>query len=512
MNPFKSIKTGHIIAGMAIAKFLIHIGANNIYGLHRDEYLYIAEGQHLGWGYMEGPPMIAFLAWIANLFGGSPFVIRLIPSLAGVASIILIGTLVKELGGKRGAIFFACLAFVISPSFLRSNMLFQPVSFNQFFWLLSAFWMIRIVRFDKANYWYFLGISLGLGLMTKYSIAFLIIALCIASFFSKQRKWYGTKYPYLAMLIALLIFLPNLIWQWQHHYPVLDHMRELAETQLVHVDTVHFFVDQFQNQLAGSMIWVAGLLYLLFSRNMRDFRMFGIGFLLLLAMIYILGGKTYYTLGIYPVLFVFGGLALEHVIHQSWIRWALTGLIVISNAAFIPFSIPFIAPEKMQSYCAFMKENLGMEGPLRWEDGTLQSIPQDYADMFGWEEMVEKVSRIYHALPDSTRSQCHIYGGSYGHAGAIHYFRRKYELPEAHSLSASFMIWAPSNIDFDHQILIDDRKQDSSSWFRNMILVDSIQQPYARDPGYIYYRTEPKVDLHNAWKDYVEEFKSRYNF
>jgi hypothetical protein len=497
---------------MAIAKFLIHIGANNIYGLHRDEYLYIAEGQHLGWGYMEGPPMIAFLAWIAHLFGGSALIIRMIPTMAGVASILLIGKLVKDLGGKNWAIFFTCLAFLISPAFLRSNMLFQPVSFNQFFWLLSAFWMIRIIRFEKANDWYFLGITIGLGLMTKYSIAFIIVALLVASLFSKQRKWYVTKYPYQAMLIALVLFLPNIIWQWQHHFPVLNHMRELAETQLVHVDSFSFFMDQFQNHLAGSILWVAGLMYLLFSQKMRDYRMFGIGFLILLAMIYMLGGKTYYSLGIYPVLFVFGGLSIERVIHRAWIKWALVAFMITSNAVFSPYAIPFISAEKMQNFCRMMKENLGLEGPLRWEDGTVRQLPQDYADMFGWEEVAQKVGRIYHLLPDSTRSQCHIYGGSYGHAGTINYFRKKYDLPEAHSMSASFMIWAPSKINFDNQILIDDRKQDSSSWFRNMILVDSIQNPYARDPGYIYYRTEPKIDLEKAWKEMVRENKDAFGF
>lgn len=132
MNTFQSIKAGHIIVLMAIAKFLIHIGANNIYGLHRDEYLYIAEGQHLGWGYMEGPPMIAFLAWIAHLFGGSALIIRMIPTMAGVASILLIGKLVKDLGGEElGDLFYLSCIFDITciPAFKYafSTGEFQPV-------------------------------------------------------------------------------------------------------------------------------------------------------------------------------------------------------------------------------------------------------------------------------------------------------------------------------------------------------------------------------------------------
>ena len=508
----KFIQTGHIILGMALVKLVIHLFANNIYGLHRDEYLYFAEGQHLGWGYMEGPPMIALLAWFANIFGGSPFVIRLIPTLIGVMSVVLIGNLVRDLGGKKWAIFIACLAFIISPAFLRSNMLFQPVSLNQFFWLLSAFWMVRIVKFKDNRDWYWLGVTIGLGLMTKYSILFFVTAMLIASLFTKHKTWYRTKYPYITAAIACVIFLPNLLWQWHHHFPVIDHMRELSETQLVHVNTVQFFVDQFQNQLAASLIWVPGLFNVLFAKRMSDFRMFGLGYIILLAMIYILGGKTYYTLGIYPMLFVFGGLAIEDVIQRDWIRWILVGVMVVANTIFSPYALPFLPVETMQKYCTYMRDKIGLEGPLRWEDGTTRQLPQDYADMFGWEEIAENVGKVYHALPDSIRQSCNIFGGGYGHAGAINFYRKKYNLPEAHSMNASFLIWAPKEIEFTNQIMVNDRKQNSSDWFQNMTLVDSVRNIHARDPGYIYYRSVPKRDLKEAWKENVEQFKSRYGF
>ena len=508
----QSLGTRHVIIIMALIKLGIHLLVNNNYGLHRDEYLYIAEGNHLGWGYMEGPPMIGLFAWVAQLFGASPFVIRLIPTLIGVASVVLIGQMVRDLGGKKFAVFLACLAFIISPSFLRSNMLFQPVSFNQFFWLLTSFWLMRIVIFKRERDWYYLGLSIGLGLLAKYSIIFFVFSLLLAMLLTKHRNWFKTKYPYLAVLIATILFLPNLIWQWQHQFPVIDHMKELTSTQLVHVDAVHFFVDQFQNQLASSVIWLTGLFFLLFSKKMKAFRMFGFAYLILLALIFMLGGKTYYTLGIYPMLFVFGGMAIDQYVQQGWVKALLVAGIVISNVYFSPYAVPVLPIQKMQDYCAFMKEKYGLEGPLRWEDGSVRELPQDYADMFGWEEIAMKVGRLYHSLPDSVRQSCHIYGGGYAHAGAINYYREKYNLPEAHSMNASFMIWAPTEIKFDNQILIDDRLQDSSTWFYDMELVDSIENQYARDPGYIYYRSNPRRDLSEAWREFASEYKSRYKF
>ena len=505
------ISRQQVIIGMALLKLIIHLLANNIYGLHRDEYLYIAEGQHLGWGYMEGPPTIALLAWLADLFGGSPFMIRLLPTLIGVASMVLLGKMVELLGGKRWAVFLACLAFLISPAFLRSNMLFQPVGFNQFFWVLSAFWIIRIAQKGDPRDWYYLGITAGMGLMTKYSIAFFLIPILIASFFSEQRKWYATQHPYLAFGLALLIFLPNMIWQLQHNLPVVHHMRELAETQLVHVDPLFFILEQFQNQLAGSLVWIAGLGYLLVSRRIRQYRFLGIAFILMLSVILMLGGKTYYTLGAYPVLFVFGGLAMEELIKKKWILWCVAAGMFLMNVVFSPYALPFLPVDKMQDYCAFMQDKIGLDGPLRWEDGAIYTLPQDYADMFGWHEIVHKVSAIYHALPDSTKAHCHILGGSYAHAGAVNYYRKKYDLPEAHSLSASFLIWAPEKLKFNNQIMIDDRRQDGSSWFQSMTLVDSIENPYARDPGFIYYRSGPKIDVEKAWRDLVWERKTQYN-
>ena len=500
-----------LIAGFAIFKLLIHLFTNANYGLHRDEFLYLAEGQHLAWGYMEVPPMIALIAKIVSLFGESVFMVRFFPSLIGALTVALMGLLVKELGGKRWAIIFACLAFIVSPAFMRSNWLLQPVSFNQFFWFLSAFWMVKIVKYEDPKYWYFLGVTAGLGFLTKYSIVFFFAALIIALLISPHRKWFATKYPYLALGIAFLIASPNLFWQFQHNFPVVHHMQELAETQLVNVEISGFIFFQFINHWSGTLVWLPGLIFLLFSPKMKDFRFIGIAFLTLILIIIFLAGKSYYTIGAYTMLFVFGGIGLESVLKNKAQKITLATALVAFVIGVLPLSLPVLSMENMEKYCDFLITKIGLEGPMRWEDGKVRSLPQDYADMNGWEELAQNVSKVYHQLSDEEKSQCNILGASYGEAGAINFYRKKYKLPEAYSRNSSFVLWAPEDIQFNNQILIIDERQNGSDWFGNMELVDSIENPFARDKGYIYYRSNPKGDIQAAWKAYIRERKDEFN-
>ncbi|MEM1120677.1 MAG: glycosyltransferase family 39 protein, partial [Bacteroidota bacterium] len=215
----------HLLLLLAGIKMAIHLGANYLteFGLHRDEYLYIAESDHLAWGYMEVPPMLSIIGKVARLlFGNTEFAVRFFPALIGAISIVLIGIMARNLGGKKYAQLIAGFGFLISPVFLGSNNLFQPVSFNQFMWLLSAFVMVQIVntsdlsKFDSLTnsssgtekakkYWYWLGIIAGLGFLTKYAIVFFFAAMIGGILLTPNRKIFLTKYPYTSLGIALLI-------------------------------------------------------------------------------------------------------------------------------------------------------------------------------------------------------------------------------------------------------------------------------------------------------------------
>lgn len=494
-----------LIYGFAVLKLLIHFLTNTNYGLHRDEYLYYDMGNHLSWGYMEVPPMVAFLAKLASFLGGSVFAIRLFPALIGAITIVLIGRLVKSLGGNTWAIIIACTAFIFSPAYLGSNTLFQPVSFNQFFWFLCAYFLIKIVQTHKATYWYYLGIACGLAFLTKYSILFYILSLVLGLLAGRQHKLLLTKHPYQAVVIALIIALPNLLWQYKMGFPVVDHMQELASSQLVNVQWTDYFFAQLLMQSSVTLIWAAGLTFLLINKRFAPYRFVAWALLVNVILILALSGKDYYTLGAYPILFVFGGLAWENWLKTAWSKILLLTFIFVFNLGTYPYVLPILKVAQMEKYCAYMSDRLGLTAPLLWENGAYYSLPQDYADMHGWDEMARKVSLIYHRLSDEEKAKCMIYGGNYGHAGAINYFRHKFDLPEAFSFNSSYQLWLPEHYSFDKQIQIEDNKQGPSEYFHKMILLDSVENRYARDPGYIYLKESPKVDVEKVWTELVKE-------
>lgn len=501
----------NVVLFFAALKLLLHLFANTRYGFHRDEFLYLEQGRHLSWGYMECPPLIGVLAALTQVFNAPLGLVRLLPTLAGVGIIMLIGKAVMDLGGSKWAQALACLGYLASSAFLRCNMLFQPVTFDQLFWFLLAFSILYLIKTRNPVYWYWAGLFAGLGLMAKYSMAFYLAAFLGALLFSQERRWFKSFYPWIAMGIALAIFLPNLYWQISHRLPVLTHMQELQETQLKHVEIGDFIFSQFLMQVSVLPIWLAGLLAL-FGSRWKPYRPVGLAFLLSVGILIVLRGKSYYTLGAYPVLFIFGGLALDRVLVKSWYKYALSTVVATLSVMLLPYALPVLPLLKMEAYCAWMKDHFGLAGPLYWEDGSLHSLPQDYADMNGWEEMVQRLSDAYHRLPEAEQATCMLYGGSYGHTAPVAYYREKYSLPQIYSLHNSSIAWMPDSAHFDRLLVLDDVRITESQHFKKVILLDSIRDPYAREKGYLYYQSEPRVNPDSTWRELVLERKKRYGF
>ncbi len=509
----KNNQLNQLIYFFGLSKLLIHFFTNSNYGFHRDEYLYLDQGNHLGWGFMEIPPLLPVISKIIGWLGSSVFVTRLFPVLIGVMTIILAGMIVKKLGGKKWAIVFTCGGLLLSPAMLGSNTLYQPVSFNQFFWFLSAYLLLQAIKTEQPRFWYFLGVSIGFGFLMKYSIVFYGLSVVVALLFTSHRKWFTTKYPYQTLLIALVIAAPNLFWQYEHNWPVLHHMKELAESQLVHVDWIGFLLEQIQFHFAFSIIWIAGLVGLFSWEKFKLYRFLGIGFLLTVLLIGYLSGKPYYTIGAFTILFPFGGIVLEKWISKNAVRASLFLVMTFLTIPVWPYVLPVFKIDKMKEYCTYMDENFGLDGPLVWENNRKYELPQDYADMFGWEEISQRVAKIYHALPPEKKEKCLVYAGNYGHAGSMNYYAEKYDLPEIHCFNSSYVMWIKEEVDFNCQIMVEDWYQDlTSDYFEKRVLLDSIHNPFAREKGLIYFQEIPKVDVKEAWKNIVRGEKEAFNF
>ena len=307
----KISKEWYLIIGLAALKLIIHFSTNTNYELHRDSFLYYSLGEHLDWGYVSVPPLIAILSKLSViLFGNTTFALRFFPAIVGSISVVLIARIVQELKGGKWAIFIAVLAFMVSPSFLRSNTLFQPVSFNQFSWLLSGYLIVRLIKTGNPKLWIGIFIVFGVSFLNKYSITFFIISFLLSILLTQQRVLLKSKYFFIGGAMGILIIAPNLFWQYNNGWPLLVHMSELQKYQFVNVSKIGFIIDQLIMNFPALLIWMTGFIVFLFFKAEKQYKTLALTSLFTILMILTLGGKSYYTLGVYPIMFALGAFAI----------------------------------------------------------------------------------------------------------------------------------------------------------------------------------------------------------
>ena len=471
---------------LAFIKFILpFILQNPLYEPHRDEFLYLAEAQHMAWGYMEIPPLLSIFAWISNWFGHGIFWIKLWPSLFGALTYFIVGKIILSLGGRSLALLLAFLAFVLGI-FLRMHFLFQPNFLEVFFWTMIAYSIYKFIQTGKNKWLYVLGISAGFGMISKYSVAFFLLSIIGGLLVAKNRKIFLNKHLYFAALIGFSIFLPTLFWEYQNHFPVLVHMKELQQTQLQYVSPKGFLVDQFLMNLPCVFVWLAGLYFVVFKQQGR-FQVFGWAYFFVILLLLYFQGKNYYSAGVYPVLFAFGAFQLESFANKHSRVWKYAFIIIplAIGVPIIPLGLPVAKPARLASY--YQKIHVKNTGFLKWEDLNNHPLPQDFADMLGWNEMTEKTGRAYSTLTEEEKKNTLIFADNYGEAGAINFYGKKYHLPEAYSDNASFLYWLPDSVHLVNIVLItDDKKEMQHPFlkdFSSAVLYDSVTNVFARERG-----------------------------
>jgi hypothetical protein len=459
---------------------------SSIYEPHRDEFLYLAEGSHPAFGFMEVPPLLSVFAWLTQHLGNSIFWIKFWPSLFGALNFVLVGKLIISLGAKLFALILLFFCFFFT-GFLRVHFLFQPNCLEIFFYTVIAVGLIQYVRTSENKWLYITGIGAGLGMLSKYSVAFYLISLLPALLLTKQRTIFLNRHFYIALGLAFIIFLPNLIWQYIHHFPVFYHMHELSSTQLQYVQLSSFLIDQLVMFLPCCFIWVTGFLYLFFNKEGKTFVFLGLAYIGVVAILLWFHGKSYYTLGLYPILFGFGSIVIEKwTVHSRFfLRFIFSAIIIYFGIRFTFICLPLMSPPRLAAY--YEKTHAAKLGVLRWEDQKNHPLPQDFADMLGWEEMAEKTSAAFHSLDSSQQTNTIIFCDNYGMAGAVTYYRKKYHLPAAYSDNASFLYWISDTVNFKNLVLIesdpDEMKYGFIKQFSSAKIIDSVTNPYAREKG-----------------------------
>ncbi len=496
---------------LAAAKLTVHLLTYSMYELHRDEMLYFAMGDHLSFGYASTPPFVGFLAFIAkSVFGYSEFGIKLLPALAGVASVVLMALMVREMGGKNMALIIAGTGFIAAAAFLRTNSMFQPVSFDQLFWLLSAYLALRLVNTGNLKLWFWIGAVFGLAFLNKYSIVFFAFALVAAILISKHRKLIFTRQFVIGMFIGFLVILPNVVWQYTHNWPVVHHMAELQRTQLVHVNITGFLIEQLMNCSFSTFIWLVGLVALLFFRAEKQYRFLALAFLLTIFVIVLGHGKAYYTLGAYTMMLAAGGYTMEKYFRKKWavLNYLTIAIAIVGSIWVLPMELPVASFNKVAKLC---DPETG-KFPQRWEDGEIHPIPQDYADMTGWKELTEITAKAYNSLDEIQKKTCMIYAENYGLAGAVNFYGHSLGLPKPFSMSDSYLLWAPDSATNGPFIYINNEVGDIDKLFNTFPEVGRVNNPYFRENGVrVFLCTDPKENWKQFYSQKIKEMKSIYN-
>jgi 4-amino-4-deoxy-L-arabinose transferase-like glycosyltransferase len=416
-----------IVLGIAALVLVLHLTTNGLYDFHRDSLYYMDSARHPAWGYVDYPPVTPTIARFSLwLFGPSVWGLRFWPSLAGSVMVALASLIARELGGGRPARLLAAVGAAASPVLLGANWLFQTVTFDQLIWL-SCLWIVaRLLRTGDARLWLALGVVIGIGLETKYTIVGLIAGLVIGTLATPLRRQLMKPWPWIGLGLAFLIFLPNVIWQITNDWPSVQYTFNHKSAQSVDFSPLTFLAEQLA--LIGPLaipVWLAGLYWLLASPARR---MLGIA-ALVTFIVYTFTGKSYYVGPLHPFLIAAGACALEAWTQQRhrWLRASTVAALTVQALALLPVTLPVVPEAQMAR-------------------SPLAQVRKDFADTVGWHDLVSQVAAIYHGLSPADQATALILTNNYGEAGAIDTYGRSAGLPGAYSGELSYYYWKPGSI------------------------------------------------------------------
>ncbi|MGD0435174.1 MAG: glycosyltransferase family 39 protein [Bryobacteraceae bacterium] len=493
---------GLIVGSLAAVKLVVHLYAGGHYGYFVDELYYLACADHLDWGYVDQPPLIALIAKLVRwLIGDSLPAIRLLPALAGATEVLLTGWIARELGGGRFAQGFAALTALVAPGLLAVNGFMSMNSFEPLFWLGCAYVLIRIIKTGDDKLWLWFGVLAGVGLENKHSMLIFGFALSAGLLLTAQRRLLRSPWFWTAGFIAFLIFLPNLLWNVQHHFPFLEIQANIRRSgRDVALTPPAFFAQEIFAMLPLTLpVWLAGLWRYFFTEPGKRFRSLGWAWLLAAGIIVIASPRIYYLFPAFPVLLAAGSVQLEKWLappRWTWARIAYATLVALLGILLAPLAIPLLPVE---TYIRYSKA-LHLEQP-RIENSALGPLPQIFADQFGWDEMAATVAGVYNRLPARVRAKTAIFGQNYGEAGAIDLFGPKYGLPKAISGHQNYFLWGPRGYTGESMIVMDDNQAQLETLFDYVQKAARVENPYSMPYRHfdVFYCRGMKQPLKDLW-------------
>ena len=483
-----------ILLALALARLLLHLLTNGQYGFHRDELAVLDDAHHLAWGYVAYPPLVPFLAHASmQLFGDSLDAYRTPSALAQALAMLFAGLIARELGGRRFAQVVAAIAVACVPFSMLAGSMLQYTSPDYLWWVLAAWLLLKLANGGDPRWWLCLGLVIGLGTMTRYTMLFCVAGIVVAALATPLRRQLAGPWPWAGAVLSLLVFAPNAWWQWQHDFVYLDFVQHIHARDVEIGRTGDFLSGQLLLGAGPLLVplWLAGLAWLAFAKGAVRWRLLAWLYAAALGLFWLAGARDYYLAPAYPMLLAAGAVVLERGIARLRPR---TVLVARSATALV-----LLAALMASALVALPLAPVGSQG---WH--VSRRFHDNFAEQVGWPELVAQVATIYHALPEAERARTAIYANNYGEAGAIDRYGPALGLPAAISGINSYWARGYGNPPPTTVIVLGDDAEGISDTPATCTLAGRVRIPHGvenEESGHsdIYVCRDLKFDWAKAW-------------
>ena len=472
------------------------------YGMFRDEFYYHASASRLDWGYVDHPPLsIWILAATRAVLGDSLLATRLPAILAAVLVVVGTGMLARRLGGGLFAQALAMVCVVACPMLLGIHSYYSMNSFDHLFWLAAAYVLVALIDRGSPRLWLVLGAVSGIGLLNKTSMAFFGIGLVAAIALTPLRRWLATPWPYAGGVLAFVLYLPNVFWQWSNDFAMLEFMRNAAQYKNAPMSPLVFLGEVVKTYHPVLLpVWAAGVLYPFVVERARRWRPLAIVFLAVLLVFIVGNGKPYYAAPAFSLMFALGAVWVgAATTGRRRVRVAVLAAIAIAGAVAAPMAVPLLPPAQALAYM----QTIGL-APKPMERSHIGAMPQHFADRFGWRERAELVQRVFATLPPEEQQQAVVIGLDYGEAGAIEYHADELGLPPAISPHNSYGLWGPGRAGREVNLLIAPPGHPVIAFFESVEDFGTVDAPFQLDPwrsNRVYIARGLKRPVDDVWAE-----------
>ncbi|MGA8475211.1 MAG: glycosyltransferase family 39 protein [Candidatus Cybelea sp.] len=495
---------------IALATVVLHLAFCHRFGYYRDELYFIDCAKHLSWGYVDQPPLVPFVTWLTGPLGYPVWALRFLPGVLAGVTVLFGCAIARELGGRGFAQTVTALTIVLAPGLIGIAYGLSTEVLSPAAWTALIYLTVRLVKTQDTRLYIPIALLMTIGMYAKYSIAGCAIALAVGLLLTGHAKLLRSRRLAIGVALALLLLLPNAIWQIQHGLPMLEviHNDQLNRHALANgmadespnrwINAVYMLGLQFAyNNPLFAPVWIWGLVWLW---RERPYRFLTVGYLLLLAVLIWTIGRGYYIQGFYPALFAAGAVALERAANAPprWLKAAVSTAIVIAGLPMLPLSLPILP---LPAYMAYERA-IGLSRPSP-PDGKSHLINPMFADQLGWKTMTQTVAGAYWSLPAAQRRATAIFADRYAYAGALDYFGPSYGLPPVISPNNQYYLWGTRGYSgrsilavgaTDYWLLL--------HWFASVRQIAVYRNDYRwmlEGPLPIYICTRPRAPLATIW-------------